>query len=80
MKYVDMHVAVPVANSSSFTDETQSKETEEETEEEEFNSFWDHVKARLKAAQQWAKEVIASLTANHKGKAKQESDESESSV
>ena len=37
------------------------------------NNFWALVKAKIKAAQQWAKEVIASLKANHTGAAEQES-------
>lgn len=36
------------------------------------NNFWALVKAKMKAAQQWAKEVIASLKANHNGAAEQE--------
>lgn len=31
------------------------------------SKFWALVKAKIKAAQQWAKEVIASLKGNHKG-------------
>lgn len=50
-------------------DEEQSKETKEE-----MNKFWALVKAKMKAAQQWAKEIIANSKANHKGAAEQGSE------
>ncbi|KAL9064860.1 MAG: hypothetical protein Q9161_008602 [Pseudevernia consocians] len=55
--------------------ETAPPEDEEQSEKtkEEMNNFWALVKAKIKAAQQWAKEVIASLKANHRGAAEQES-------
>ena len=45
-----------------------------EKNKEELNSFWALVKAKMKAAQQWAKDVIASLKANHEGATEQESE------
>ncbi|KAL9137286.1 MAG: hypothetical protein Q9175_001512 [Cornicularia normoerica] len=56
--------------------DTAQPEDEEQSEEtkEELDNFWALVKAKVKAAQQWAKEVIASLKANHKGAAEQESE------
>lgn len=38
------------------------------------NKFWALVKAKMKAAQQWAKEIIANSKANHKGAAEQGSE------
>ncbi|KAM0802327.1 alkaline-phosphatase-like protein [Usnea florida] len=55
--------------------DTVSSEDGEQSEEakEALNNFWALVKAKMKAAQQWAKEVIASLKANHSDAAEQES-------
>ncbi len=55
-----------------MTAEEQSEETKEE-----LDNFWAVIKAKLKAAQEWAKEVVASLKANHEGAAEQESESSD---
>ena len=55
-----------------MTAEEQPEETKEELDD-----FWAVIKAKLKAAQEWAKEVIASLKANQKGAAEQESESSD---
>lgn len=52
--------AVPIAGSG--------KETEEQKETKaEMNKFWSYVKAKMAAAQEWAKQVLSSLKSNHEG-------------
>lgn len=63
-----------VISEEQVTNDSMAAETEEQKEEakEEMHEFWAYVKAKMKAAQEWANKVIASLKANHKGKEKQE--------
>lgn len=55
---------------------TAPPEEDEQSDEtkEELDNFWAFVKAKMKAAQQWAKEVVASLKANQKGATEEKSD------
>ena len=49
----------------------EDKEKAKEKAKEEYNKFWHFMRAKMKAAQEWAHKVIAALTANAKGKAKE---------
>lgn len=63
-----------ITSDQEATADELAAETEEQKEEakEEMNEFWAYVKAKMKAAEEWANKVIASLKANHKGKEQQE--------
>lgn len=67
-----------VISEEQVTADNMAAETEEQKKgaKEEMNEFWAYVKAKMKAAQEWANKVIASLKANHKGKEKQEQGDS----
>jgi len=72
------HTGPEVISDQQTTAGEMAAETEEQKKEakEELNKFWSYIKAKMKAAQEWANKVIASLKANHKGKEEQQQSES----